>query len=57
MHKHEIIIYWSSEDEVFVGEVPELPGCMAHDETQEAALKAVDEAGICGLGLRGSLGI
>ena len=44
MHKYEVIIYWSSEDEVFVGEVPELPGCMAHGETQESALKAVGEA-------------
>ena len=32
MHKYEIIIYWSNEDGVFVGEVPELPGCMAHGE-------------------------
>lgn len=44
MHKYEIIIYWSNEDEAFVGEVPELPGCMAHGETQESALKAVGEA-------------
>ena len=38
MHKYEIIIYWSNEDQVFVAEVPELPGCMAHGNTQEAAL-------------------
>ena len=44
MHKYEIIIYWSNEDGAFVGEVPELPGCMAHGETQEAALKSVGEA-------------
>ena len=44
MHKYEIIIYWSNEDGAFVGKVPELPGCMAHGETQEAALKAVSEA-------------
>ncbi len=44
MHKYEIIIYWSNEDEAFVGEVPELPGCVAHGETQESALKAVGEA-------------
>jgi len=25
--KHEIILYWSAEDHVFVAEVPELPGC------------------------------
>ncbi len=39
MQKYEIIIYWSSEDEVFVAEVPELPGCLDHGKTQEAALK------------------
>lgn len=44
MHKYEIIIYWSSEDSVFVGEVPELPGCMVHGETQEVVLKEVGEA-------------
>ncbi len=34
MQKYEIIIYWSNEDQVFVAEAPELPGCMAHGETQ-----------------------
>ena len=43
-HRYEIILYWSSEDEVFVAEVPELPGCMAHGGDQEAALRAVNEA-------------
>jgi predicted RNase H-like HicB family nuclease len=44
MHKYEIIIYWSNEDQVFVAEVPELPGCMAHGNTQEAALAQANEA-------------
>lgn len=44
MHRYEIIIYWSSEDRVFVAEVPELPGCMAHGDTEELALKNVKEA-------------
>ena len=44
MHKYEIILYWSDEDKVFIAEVPELPGCMAHGETQEAALKNANEA-------------
>jgi len=44
MHKYEIIIYWSNEDQAFVAEVPELPGCMAHGETHEAALSAANEA-------------
>ena len=44
MHKYEIIIYWSREDEVFVAEVPELPGCTAHGDTHAAALANADEA-------------
>ncbi|HAF15488.1 MAG TPA: hypothetical protein DCK99_17685 [Blastocatellia bacterium] len=42
-HKYEIIIYWSSEDQVFVAEVPELPGCMAHGDTHESALANANE--------------
>ena len=44
MHKYEIIIYWSDEDQVFVAEVPELPGCTAHGDSHESALRNVDEA-------------
>ena len=44
MHKYEIIIYWSNEDATFVAEVPELPGCMAHGDTQQAALQHVNDA-------------
>jgi len=44
MHKYETIIYWSNEDNAFIAEVPELPGCMAHGDTQEAALVNVREA-------------
>lgn len=44
MYKYEIIIYWSNEDDVFIAEVPELPGCMAHGETPEDALKNAKEA-------------
>ncbi len=44
MHKYEIIIYWSTEDGVFIAEVPELPGCMAHGASHEAALQNVNEA-------------
>jgi predicted RNase H-like HicB family nuclease len=35
MHKYEIIIYWSDDDEAFIAEVPELPGCAAHGLTPE----------------------
>jgi predicted RNase H-like HicB family nuclease len=43
-HKYEIIIYWSNEDEVYVAEVPELPGCMAHGDSHESALANANEA-------------
>lgn len=39
MFKYEIIIYWSDEDESFIAEVPELPGCMADGKSYEEALK------------------
>ena len=44
MHKYEIIIYWSNEDQVFVAEVPELPGCSAHGGSHDVALDNVNEA-------------
>ena len=44
MYKYEIILYWGSEDQAFIAEVPELPGCMAHGQTQEAGLKNSNEA-------------
>ena len=39
MSKYEIIIYWSDEDNSFIAEVPELPGCMADGKTYDEALK------------------
>jgi predicted RNase H-like HicB family nuclease len=38
MEKYEIIIFWSDEDQAYVADVPELPGCMAHGGTYEKAL-------------------
>ena len=42
--KYEIILFWSDDDQAFVAEVPELPGCMAHGDSQESALASVNEA-------------
>ncbi len=44
MYKYQIIINWSEENQFFIAEVPELPGCMAHGNTQEAALENIKEA-------------
>ena len=38
MTKYEIILYWSAEDEAFIAEVPELPGCSADGPTRQEAL-------------------
>ena len=37
--QYELIIYWSDDDQSFVVEVPELPGCMADGETYEEAVE------------------
>lgn len=42
--KYEVILYWSNEDQAFVAEVPELPGCMAHGYSQESALASSKKA-------------
>ena len=39
MYKYELIVFWSDEDERFVVEVPELPGCMADGETDGQAVQ------------------
>lgn len=42
MPKYEIILFWSFEDNAFIAEVPELPGCMADGKTYEEALKNIE---------------
>ena len=44
MDHYEIIIYWSEQDRVFIADVPELPGCMAHGATHEEALSNAKQA-------------
>ncbi len=41
---YELIIYWSEEDQLFVAEIPELPGCAAHGATQQEALTNAQDA-------------
>jgi predicted RNase H-like HicB family nuclease len=36
--KYEIALYWSDEDQAFIAEVPELPGCAADGMTDQEAL-------------------
>lgn len=41
MYRYEIIIYWSEEDNAYIAEVPELPGCMADGATYEDTMENV----------------
>lgn len=40
--KYEILIFWNEEDQAYLAEVPELPGCMADGSTYEDALTNVE---------------
>jgi len=42
MYRYEVIIYWSADDEAFIAEVPELPGCMADGATYQEALSSAE---------------
>jgi predicted RNase H-like HicB family nuclease len=42
MIRYEIIVYWSEEDQAFIAEVPELPGCAADGGTYQEALANVE---------------
>ena len=43
MHKYEIILYWSEEDNAYIAEVPELAGCMADGASAKEALHNVEQ--------------
>ncbi len=40
--RYKIILYYSQEDEAFIAEVPELPGCTADGENYQEALQNVE---------------
>ena len=42
MSKYEVIIYWSKDDQSFIAEVPELPGCVADGATYQEAVANVE---------------
>ncbi|MGH7135909.1 MAG: type II toxin-antitoxin system HicB family antitoxin [Pirellulales bacterium] len=40
--RYELIIYWSEQDQAFIAEVPELPGCAADGTTYQEVVAAVE---------------
>jgi predicted RNase H-like HicB family nuclease len=42
--RYELIIFWDESDDIFVVDVPELPGCMAHGRTKSAAIANAEAA-------------
>lgn len=43
-YKYELVIWWSDDDDAFVVEVPDLPGCMAHGASLGEAVANSQEA-------------
>ena len=42
--RYELIVFWDKTDEIFVVDVPELPGCMAHGKTKSEAIANAESA-------------
>ncbi len=43
-NSYEMILWWSKEDDAYVVDVPELPGCLAHGATRQQAIKNAEDA-------------
>jgi len=44
MNPYHILVAWSQDDQLYVAQVPDLPGCMAHGKSEEEAVRAVRQA-------------
>ncbi|HEY2914667.1 MAG TPA: type II toxin-antitoxin system HicB family antitoxin [Candidatus Angelobacter sp.] len=42
--RYELIVFWDEADQIFVIDVPELPGCMAHGRTKSEAIAQAEAA-------------
>ena len=42
--RYELIIFWDDWDQIFVVDVPELPGCMAHGRSKSEAIAHAEAA-------------
>lgn len=38
-YRYEIILYWSEDDDAYIAEVPELPGCAADGASYTEAIR------------------
>ncbi len=38
MYRYELMVYWSQQDDSFIVEVPELPGCVSDGASYEQAI-------------------
>ena len=43
-YNYNTVLTWDPRDEIWVARVPELPGCMAHGDTQQEALEELQNA-------------
>ena len=44
MHHYQVLVGWSPDDELFVAQVPDLPGCVAHGGSENEALANARDA-------------
>ncbi|TLD39900.1 MAG: hypothetical protein JETT_3831 [Candidatus Jettenia ecosi] len=42
--QYEMIIYWDKTDNIYIVDVPELPGCIAHGKSKKEALENAEKA-------------
>lgn len=42
--QYEMIIFWDKTDTIYVVDVPELPGCMAHGKSKKEALENAEKS-------------
>ena len=44
MNRYQILVSWSDDDQLYVAQVPDLHGCMAHGESEAEAIRAARQA-------------
>ena len=44
MKRHQILLCWSEDDQLYVAQVPDLAGCMAHGKSEAEAVRSARQA-------------